>query len=857
MKLMFFRISARASLALAAALGVLSSACTDQLPTARAVPPPDGEPVRQEVACTVTVADATLVCGDGPQGGASHNILLGGQGTYVQLESSNPRYDSATSTFTVDVSVQNLLSQPIGTHDGTTMTGLKVFFAELPTATEGTGEVTVRNPDGVGGFTGMDQPYHAYAQILQPRGTSAPKAWEFTVPATVQRFRFAVYVHTRSPAEMAALRWSVVAGQAVPVSFDAVWGATARDVFAVGGPWIHAFDGKVWVPVAHAGANLWDMWGTSRYDVWTAGDSGKIVHSDGAGWKVRRAGTPEHQISGIWSGGADVYTVGRWRETVNGDVDGLLLRSRDAGATWEETRFPGAGKRYLRDVFRAGASVYAVGYEDPAVVGASPRAGVLLRSTDGGETWVDSVFTGPTALSFFAVLADGPDDVFIAGEKVSSTGTRQAIILHTTDGGATWSPATLPAGAGLAQSLWRIPGGKLYAATSGELLEFDGTTWSEFNQGPCIAYGAGWMSIWGSSAANVFMIGSGISVRYNNGCMSEISTGVGSAQLHRAITADVDYVLAVGRTEVHGTGGVVFNRGAIQFSLFGQSWASPTSFPAPDSSVFEDVWMVDRYFAVVPGWRQTAAGGSRGVLLRSMGPSTWQDVTPAAAATDAKWSAVWGTGRTDTYVFGTRVVGSSRSIVILRSTDQGATWSETAIPYTGRGVVPEVTDAWGSSAGAIHVSGYARTPSASWPGSESESFTLRYDGTQWTLTTAADGRELTGVWSQGSTVLMSGYRVDPAASRYVGVVRRSDDGGLTWAETELAAPDGDGRLNGIWGTAPNSVYAVGSRGVIHHFNGERWEVALGGLRRDLYGVAGTSEFNVHAAGDGMVIRGVR
>jgi hypothetical protein len=59
-------------------------------------------------------------------------------------------------------------------------------------------------PDGVGTFTLSNQPYYQYSSgaILASGGTTAPRTWQFTVPTTVTRFEFQVFVQTTLPDEV-------------------------------------------------------------------------------------------------------------------------------------------------------------------------------------------------------------------------------------------------------------------------------------------------------------------------------------------------------------------------------------------------------------------------------------------------------------------------------------------------------------------------------------------------------------------------------------------------------------------------------------------------------------------------------
>src|SRR5436190_15982473 len=173
-------------------LGGLGACADGGLPTTP-VPPPLSARV---VSCAADVRANTLTCSvpsSHPAGRISADLVLGGQGTYVALRSSNVSYDG-TSTFRADVTVQNLTALPLGTSDGTTVQGVKVFFHSGPTVTSGSGTVTVANADGSGTFTGTDQPYFLYNEILPTGQVSSGKTWQWSVPSTVAFFTFQVLV---------------------------------------------------------------------------------------------------------------------------------------------------------------------------------------------------------------------------------------------------------------------------------------------------------------------------------------------------------------------------------------------------------------------------------------------------------------------------------------------------------------------------------------------------------------------------------------------------------------------------------------------------------------------------------------
>ncbi|HEX6533685.1 MAG TPA: hypothetical protein VF041_03755 [Gemmatimonadaceae bacterium] len=109
--------------------------------------------------------------------------------------------DTIAHTWTFSAVVQNLLGQPIGTLDGTTIAGTTVAITAGTTVIGGSGTVTVANADGADTFTGPNQPYFFYDEITAPQAFTAQKRWRFNVPDTVSEISISIVVWTDFPAE--------------------------------------------------------------------------------------------------------------------------------------------------------------------------------------------------------------------------------------------------------------------------------------------------------------------------------------------------------------------------------------------------------------------------------------------------------------------------------------------------------------------------------------------------------------------------------------------------------------------------------------------------------------------------------
>ncbi|MBV9108363.1 MAG: hypothetical protein JO306_03025, partial [Gemmatimonadetes bacterium] len=340
--------------ALPAVLLLALAACDAAGPAAPTLPAPAPGSSSSSITlrCSVSVSDAEMRCEPAGPGGARGDLMLGGQGTYVRLASTNVSYNGGTQTLQGDVTVQNLLSEALGTPDGSTVTGVKVFFLSGPTVTSGTGTADVQNADGMGTFTTTNQPYFLYNQVLLPRGTSAARTWKFDVSPTVGTFAFTVAVAGKAPSEAGALRWTVQNGTPGTEHADAVWGTSPSNVFvgAQGGVIKH-WDGTSWTELVTAAAKNVDcIHGASPTDVWAVGDFGLAEHYDGNSWTATPVPGGAY-LYGVWdAGGGIAYAVG---------INGAAMRWN--GASWTVQPTP-AGTPYLEAVWGASATnVFAVG----------------------------------------------------------------------------------------------------------------------------------------------------------------------------------------------------------------------------------------------------------------------------------------------------------------------------------------------------------------------------------------------------------------------------------------------------------------------------------------------------------------
>lgn len=123
---------------------------------------------------------------------------------------------------------------------------------------------------------------------------------------------------------------------------------------------------------------------------------------------------------------------------------------------------------------------------------------------------------------------------------------------------------------------------------------------------------------------------------------------------------------------------------------------------------------------------------------------------------------------------------------------------------------------------------------------------LHYDGTQWSTQTTTATEDLWGVWGAAPDDLWAvGGRGREAGQQ---TILHYDGQAWTKIKTpELSRPNVFAFFK-VWGSAANDVYVVGQRGAVLHYDGQAWTELLVGTSEDLISVWGTSKDNVVIVG---------
>lgn len=119
---------------------------------------------------------------------------------------------------------------------------------------------------------------------------------------------------------------------------------------------------------------------------------------------------------------------------------------------------------------------------------------------------------------------------------------------------------------------------------------------------------------------------------------------------------------------------------------------------------------------------------------------------------------------------------------------------------------------------------------------------LHSDGTEWVKMHLPDANKVNCIWGTASDNIY--------AAGEKGAIFHYD--GVDWSAMESGTEE---ELNSIWGSSENDIYIVGGsehtgNHIILHFNGEKWETILSDSGYILLGIDGTSKENIVAVGAG-------
>lgn len=394
--------------------------------------------------------------------------------------------------------------------------------------------------------------------------------------------------------------------------------------------------------------------------------------------------------------------------------------------------------------------------------------------------------------------------------------------------------------------LWRIvptsdPKQRYWAIGSyGTILRWNGQYWSPLPSGTTRnLYG-----IWQNSAQDSWIVGSaGTILHWDGQKVSAVPSGT-----------DEDLVAIWGSSanDIWAVGGEVglimhWDGAAWHTVLSGDDLGSPSS-PSQTRAVWgssaSDVWVVGQ------------GGIASSYAAWHWNGSTWKYFNLAPPLTSlVALNDIWGTGPMDVWV-----VGSLGAIFHW----DGATWSQspTSIDKDLQAIWGNGTSAWssGSAGTLLRLSGSTWSTINSGGYDDLHSVAGATADDAWAVGEKGVLRHFNGVvWSydryssiSSSITALSGTGAGAvyAISEHKDLLRWD---GTSWQKQFITGQDGDD-LRGLWASAPNEVWIVGDRAVLHH-DADGWREYRDGISRLPMAVGGGTPDEVWIVGiQGEILR---
>ena len=309
----------------------------------------------------------------------------------------------------------------------------------------------------------------------------------------------------------------------------AVWGDSPTSVYFVGGGrgvvnngtpipglFMH-WDGKDFTELGAVDPTFWWVHGFSANDVWAAGEKGSIAHWDGTKITVV-TNLITATLAGLWgSSSSDLWAVGGTLGNEPGENDVILhcTGSCDQAGSWKKIDPPMKTNLAYFKIWGAAANdIYLVGL------------GGLIAHYDGSMWKPQNSGVGVTSL--LTVNGSAANDVYAVG------GPPGGVLLHSTDGGVTWTKdTTQPFSNGLV-GVFAHPSGRLVVTgLNGQKYVRDGGVWKDYtDQAPLYTdLHAVWLDSTGKTG---FMVGGNYTTPpektdHRTGIIARIGSSIGTA----------------------------------------------------------------------------------------------------------------------------------------------------------------------------------------------------------------------------------------------------------------------------------------------------------------------------------------
>jgi hypothetical protein len=546
--------------------------------------------------------------------------------------------------------------------------------------------------------------------------------------------------------------------------YNAVWGSSATDVFAVGAAGtISRYDGASWTQMASGTtATLHGVWGSGASNVYAVGEGGALLRYDGAQWSALPSGTAS-TLRGVWgSGPADIFVVG----------------GAESGQTATVLRYSGSWAPAVAGLPATSAILFAVRGRGPTddVYAVGPQT--VYRFSRSTSTW-SAAHTLPAPITTASLWVSPAGDVFVGDHLDKVWRYSAASGSWTSSWPGVWGPLIM----------WGFSSSEVYAMGQNSLARFDGAAWNTIASTTATMDLRG---LWGSSPKDLFLAGGGGSLLHFNGASID-------QHLPKAAVTQKHLNAVWGRSDndffVVGAAGTILR-------YDGAKWAAQVS---PTTVDLHGVW---------GGSSRVYAVGDEGTILAYDG-AKW---TLLPSPSKAQLAAVWGATENDIHIVGGDVQTTPHSPVILR---YSGTTTAVALPsaegalFSISGSAANNIYAVGEKALALRFDGNTWTkvalpivsPTEPLRGAWARGAADVFIACPWGYVYHFDGAS----WSKSSVSWAGALWGDSGRLFSVGELGNSSSlGSGGWARVETGCGN---NLAGIWGSG-KTVLAVGGTGTI-------------------------------------------
>ncbi|MHB1571215.1 MAG: WD40/YVTN/BNR-like repeat-containing protein, partial [Solirubrobacteraceae bacterium] len=399
--------------------------------------------------------------------------------------------------------------------------------------------------------------------------------------------------------------------------------------------------------------------GTDNY--WAVGSTGSttgyVAHFNGTAWSEQAL--PSIQYSPPAFVPYEQTGVGFWDATHGVVVGqgGEIFTTANGGTTWQSAT-PASPYAIAQMAYAPGNTGlgFAVGGTGNIRPFSETTNGVILRTTNDGQSWTNVTPAGASTEAFAGVAMANQSDGFAVGNTNSST-----VVYATTDGGVSWNPLSL-------SNVSNLPSGYQVTDLQGVATQ--------------IVSGQTWVWAVGNAQNTSTFNGTGVVLRSENGGSTwtdvlDYTTNAASAPLLSGglygVAFSGQYGWAVG---VNGNG----NAALYQTSDGGTTWTA-TAYNNTLGVNLQAVTAIDATHAWAVGWSVGSSGYTGNVAYLDPSTGRWtpatapmQPLAPGALSESEYLYSVAFSNASDGWV-----VGDDGTFDY--TTDGGATWNP--IPEPG------------------------------------------------------------------------------------------------------------------------------------------------------------------------------